>query len=355
MPLKILFVSGRELDYSRNFVILNSLKKLGSVTVVDLPGINNILVRSILLSALGILRLLVQRYDLVFVGFYGHILMLVFGLLNKTPILFDVFLSTYDTLVNDRKSARKNSITAHLAFFLDQYSCSKATRIIIDTENHKRYFMETFGVPDKKMDILFVGCDERLFFPREEVEKPIINVLFYGSFLPLHGIDVIVQAARLLSQNETIKIEIIGPYKKYPIFPALAKKLNLRNLEFHNPVPLAVLPGLISRSSICLGGHFGGGEKAKRVIPGKVFQFMAMAKPIIVGDNQANAELLTHKHDAWFCKMNDPVELAGAISFLAADPILRNKLGENAYQTFKKFASSEVIDKKIYQIVKKTL
>ena len=116
---------------------------------------------------------------------------------TRKPILFDAFLSVYDTLCFDRKRFAPSSPAGRLAFWLDRTSCSLGDLVLLDTEAHARYFCDTFGVPPAKVRRLFVGCDETVFFPRT-IQSPQPLVLFYGTFLPLHGIDIIIRAAKLV-------------------------------------------------------------------------------------------------------------------------------------------------------------
>jgi glycosyltransferase involved in cell wall biosynthesis len=96
-------------------------------------------------------------------------------------------------------------------------------------------------------------------------------------------------------------------------YTEIIKKLNLKNVEFVDYVPYQNLPGEINKSDICLGGHFSDIEKAKRVIPGKVFQFLACKKITILGDNPANREIFKESRLTKFVEMNDARALADKI------------------------------------------
>jgi glycosyltransferase involved in cell wall biosynthesis len=176
-------------------------------------------------------------------------------------------------------------------------------------------------------------------------------ILYYGSFLPLHGFDIVILAASLLRDNHNVKFKIIGdgPTKKKT--QDLARKMKLSNMEFAPSIPYNNLPVEISRATICLGGHFSNIEKAKRVIPGKTYQAIAMGKATIVGDNPANRELLTHGKDAWFCRMNDPNALAEAINILINDAHLRESIGSEARQTFLRRASWGILSQQLKGII----
>jgi glycosyltransferase involved in cell wall biosynthesis len=175
--------------------------------------------------------------------------------------------------------------------------------------------------------------------------------LYYGSYLPLHGIETVIEAARLLDHRSPVRFRIIGQGMRSQYIRQMAQDYQLTNVQFAPSVPLRDLPAEISRAALCLGGHFSAIPKASRVIAGKTFQCLAMGKATIVGDNPANAELLTHAESAWFCPMNDPQALAAAISQLMDDPALSARLGEAGRQVFLQKASVHVLSAQIRQMV----
>ena len=293
-------------------------------------------------------------YDLVYVGFLGHPLMILGRQLTRKPMLFDAFISVFDTLCLDRQLFRPNSVIGRLAFSLDRVSCALADVVILDTRAHARFFHRTFDVPSDKLRVLFVGCDEKLFYPRStdsRSEESAPLVLFYGSFLPLHGVDVIIRAAKLLEADSEIRFRLIGRGMEYDRIQRLTRELSLENATFLPPVPLSQLPEEIAQATVCLGGHFSSIGKARRVIAGKTYQCLAMGKPTIVGDNPANHELLTPDQDAYFCPMGDPEALASAVLALVQDRELRNRLGSNARQTFMERASTPVLSEQVREMI----
>lgn len=346
--MRILFTSGREPEYPRNAMIRAALTRHFDVISVTNSSRNFFL--RYLQVGWHLVKSAKADFDLMFVGFLGQPLMLLVHLLTPKPILFDAFLSVYDTLCFERRKFAPHSTVGKIAFWLDRASCARADRVLLDTKAQADFFQHTFGVPANKLQPLFVGCDENIFYPRpSRITTPL--VLYYGSYLPLQGIDVIVRAAKLLEERSNINFRIIGTGSEAPHIRALAREMDIRNITFLPPVPLEQLPEHIQEATVCLGGHFGSSTKSSRVIAGKTFQFIAMGKPTIVGDNAANHELLSQGYDAWFCRMNNPEALADAILRLNSDPELCTKIGGNAHKTFLEHASIQVLSSQLIQIV----
>jgi len=87
----------------------------------------------------------------------------------------------------------------------------------------------------------------------------------------------------------------------------------LGNIEFIDFMPYDKLPVEINKADLCLGGHFSNKDKAKRVIPGKTFQFISCNKPTIVADNPANRELFRETRHLSFIEPGSPEKLASKI------------------------------------------
>ncbi len=339
-PLRVLFTCGREPAYPRNRTLLQALE--GSFAT-----------RTVASAARGYPRRLASLYprylgqpwralDAAWVGFLGQPLVPAVRALTRAPLLFDAFISLYDTLCFDRKRFAPASLGGRLAYALDAWSCRLADAVILDTAAHARYFCQTFRLDPAKVKVLYAGCDETLFSPLPVREEPGL-VLYYGSFLPLHGIETILRAANLLRDQPAFRLRILGEGPQSAIARRLAQELRLENVEFAPSVPLESLPAEIARASLCLGGHFSAIPKAGRVIAAKSFQCLAMAKATVLGDNPANAELFRHAESAWFCPMDDPSALAGSIRLLLADSALRARLGAAGRQVVLERASQSVL------------
>ncbi|WP_340817892.1 glycosyltransferase family 4 protein [Methanolobus sp. WCC4] len=333
MKKKVLFICGARGDYTRNEVVVQSLKENYDVIEISSNGksymfrLPNVVIRYLLNF---------KKYDILFVGFYGQLLVPIVRLFSRKPIIFDAFISTYDTLCFDRKKFKPNSIIGRITYYIDKLSCSLADKIILDTNAHIDYFIDTFGLSKNKFQRIFVGANEEIFYPRQiENDSDKFIVFYYGTFLPLQGIEYLVRAAKLLENEDDIKFIVVGSGMETDKIIRLSNELQNKNIEFIDWIPYQELPLKIAEADVCLGGHFSNVDKAKRVIAGKTFQFIAMKKPVIVGDNPANWEIFEHGIDAFFVEMASAEALADAILVLKKDDELRTEMAINANNTFR--------------------
>lgn len=234
-------------------------------------------------------------HDAVVVGYMGHLDVLIlwpFARLRRVPVIWDAFLSLYDTAVADRRLVRPGNPLARLLFAWEWLACRAARRVVLDTAAHGRYFVETYRLPAERMAHVFVGAEPEAFPP---VDSPpprgnAKQVLFYGQFIPLHGIETIVRAAQQ-AHGEPIRWILIGHGQEDRRIRDLIGEAPA-DIEWIDWVDYGALREQIARADICLG-IFGATQKAARVIPNKVFQVLMAGRPLITRDSPAIRELLS--------------------------------------------------------------
>jgi glycosyltransferase involved in cell wall biosynthesis len=148
-------------------------------------------------------------------------------------------------------------------------------------------------VAPERVESVWVGAETAIFPPAAkglERERKTLEVLFYGQLIPLHGVQTIVLAARLL-RDLPIHFVLIGSGQEAPLVRRLLDEQPLANLEWHPWVEYERLSEAIERADVCLG-IFGRSEKAARVIPNKVFQVIAAGRPLVTRDSPAMRELV---------------------------------------------------------------
>src|SRR3989344_5364382 len=243
-----------------------------------------------------------RDYDLLYIGFFGHpIILTLFPFFIGKFIVFDVFISVYDTMVFDRTKVKKYSILAFIFYLIDYFSCRLANIILLDTNEHIKYFSKTFKIKESKLQKVFVGSNEDLFYKRKKTRKDKKFVIgFYGHFLPLQGVPKIVKVAKKLKDYNDIKFEIIGEGITFEESINEAKGLN--NIQFLGEKPYNQLPDYIKNWDLGLG-IFGDTNKSLRVIPNKIFDYLYMEIPFLTKKSDAiqelfgNIEVITVEND----------------------------------------------------------
>lgn len=318
-------------SYPRNAININGLKRL-DVEVVSchsqvssrwdkfqITGTGRLLI--ILRTLWAYLRLswsylLAPPHDVVLVGYMGQFDMLLAWLLtrlHRTPLVLDALLSLCGTVVEDRGLVAEGSFAAKLLRRIDRLACQLADRVVLDTYAHIEYFVQKLGLNPNKFVRVLVGADEDHFYPLPPREPDgRCRVLFFGHFIPLHGVETIVRAAHLLADRDEFVFELIGRGQTYDQARSLAEELGVRSILWNDPVPYDKLADHIGQADICLG-IFGTSDKASRVIPHKVFEALSCGKPVITAASPAIEEIQRLGAPIHTVPAGDPEALAQAI------------------------------------------
>jgi glycosyltransferase involved in cell wall biosynthesis len=287
-----------------------------------------------------------RAVDVIVVGACGHAYVPLASLLARLtgkPLVFDAFVSQYDSLVWDRKTVAPQSWKARYYFALDKVSGWLADRVLLDTVQHSDFYARTFGLSASKFRSIFIGADTQLFYPRpRQRESREFRAVFVGTFIPLQGVSTILEAAQRLASRPDIRFQLAGDGQTFPAAVAHAQRLGLRNVAFLGNVPAERVPALVADADVCLG-IFGETDKARRVIPNKVYEAMAMARPVITGESEAARALLTHRENAWLVPLADPDALAQAVLELQKDVALRERIAQAGHKAFLAAARPELL------------
>ena len=327
-----------------------------------------------------------KKIDIVIVGYIGQldVFWLKFLTLfrkNKPKIIFIPLVSLYDTAIVDRGLSGKKNIFAKFLFYLDKYSFKIADLIILDTNEHIDYICNLFNLNKNKFKRVWVGADEDVFYPTEfkqkfKQEKIVqehfssdkgencsspdnwgvggvkFTVLFFGKYIPLHGLEYIIKAAKLLENEKDIKFKMIGNGQLYDETIGLSKNLKMKNVDFIKWVEYNELVSEINKADVILG-VFGGTDKSLRVIPNKVFQAIACRKAVITGNSPAIKELFTDRRNILLCENRNAKSLKKATLKLRDDGELKDKIAGGGYGVFRRSLTCKRIGKEIKDLIQK--
>jgi glycosyltransferase involved in cell wall biosynthesis len=292
---KILFIATKNKDYLRIKQEITLLKKYAKNVDIIISLNKNYFIR--LIYVYWHIICYFKNYDIVFIGFAPQLLFpfIRWKFRNKT-IIIDFFISLYDTFVFDRKKFKNKTLFANFLFWLDKHTIKRSDYVVCDTIEHSKYFIEEFGAKEEKIYILYLNADSRYYYP-VKVEKPEFlknkfTVLYFGSVLPLQGLDIVIEAINQI-KDEKIFFLLIGPLSN-----KMRNQITNKNIKLIEWISQEELAKYISYSDLCLAGHFASSiKKAKRTIPGKAYIYEAMNKKMVLGDNLANKERYSYHND----------------------------------------------------------
>jgi glycosyltransferase involved in cell wall biosynthesis len=342
--VRVLYFGTYERDYPRNAQVISCLRRAG-VEVVERHATLWERRRHKWSLGLGAMarvavketRLLFGRkgaFDVMIVGYPGHFDMpAARRIAGRRPLVFNPLVSLWDTLVGDRERFTPRSRAAGVLRQIDRLAFRRADLVVADTEQNARYFAERFSLPRERTAVCLVGAEDDVFRPGWHPPGR-FEVLFVGKLIPLHGLETILDAARLLPD---VPFRVVGSGQ---LDPLLAHRP--ANVNWEPWVEYEQLPETIQVAG-CALGIFGTSDKAARVIPNKAFQALACGTPLVTADTPAARELLTDGENVLLVPPADATALAAAIRRLAGDPALARRLADAGRATYEARASEEVL------------
>ena len=363
----VLYIGEYYENYSRNYIFIEGLKQNQiNVHEINLNKMSKSKRIKVLLSNFKKLKSI--DFDvLIFFSIktspINFILARIFAYIRRIPFIYDIFISKHLTYYYDRKlSIIKKKIKFKpyywiYYYLLDFFECHFSSYIMLDTYSHIQFFHRKYNIPLKKFRRILVGARDDIFFPlnikKRNDNKFIVG--YWGTYIPLHGVECIIKAFEILKSESDIYLSLIGKGQTYAANKELAARLKLRNIEFIPKLffakkELNELPEYIAKFNVGLG-LFGTSQKTLLAIPNKVFEGMAMKIPMITCKSPAISELLTENENIILCERANPESLAKAILLIKNDENLRNEVKENAYSLYRKTSTTEKIGKSLTKIL----
>lgn len=204
-------------------------------------------------------------HQLVLVPYMGQFDVLVLWLvarLRGKPVVWDMFLSLYDTVAHDRALTSPRSLSARFLWLLEWLGCRAANLVLMDTAAHARHVAGLFGLRSGHVVAVPVGAEPEAF---RRLDPPLAHsgptrILFYGQMIPLHGISVVLDAA-LSPRGRLRHWTLIGTGQDRPLVEAALASAEVAHIDWREWVPYDQLGIEIGKADLCLG-IFGKGGKA---------------------------------------------------------------------------------------------
>jgi glycosyltransferase involved in cell wall biosynthesis len=278
---------------------------------------------------------------------------------NGIPLVFDPLISAYDKQVNERKKFAAESHQAQKLLAHERALFAKADIVIADTMGHAVYFSDELAVLKHRIHVIAVGAEEALFTQVPWVMKAAnaaLEVVFFGTFIELQGVDVIADAI-CKYQGAAIHWRLIG--QGAMLAECQSKLSNTAELKQQGSLvsfepwgAIHALPARLASADVILG-IFGSGEKTQRVIPNKVYQALALGKPVITSRTTAYPEALRARDDAgiYWVVAGDSQSLLSAINIAYEDRARLTMMAAAARQSYDTYFSNKVIDRQVAEVL----
>ncbi len=193
---------------------------------------------------------------------------------------------------------------------IDVAAMRRADVVVVDTEEHLALMpadLRSRGV------VVPVGATDPWFTtsPPDD-DDGTLRVVFFGLYTPLQGAPTV--GAAIARCGPEVSFTMIGHGQD--LAATIAAAGGRPGVEWREWVEPERLPALVADHDVCLG-IFGTGEKARRVVPNKVYQGAAAGCAVVTSETEPQQRMLGDA--AVFVPPGDSVALAATLERLATD------------------------------------
>ncbi len=266
-----------------------------------------------------------------FVAIAGYLL----SRLKRRPFIFEVRDLWPESIV--QLGQLKNRLLIRLLEYIEVFLYRKAERVVVVAESSVP-ILEKKGIPKEKIEIIKNGVDLRLFTPQPAPQhlKRQLNlegkfvVSYIGTMGLSHALDKVLETAKRLEQDfPRIHFLLIGEGAEKQHLIARQKELQLTNVTFLDQIAKEELPDYYALSDLVLVTL----RKLplfQCVIPSKIFEIMAMARPILISvDGEARRLVVEEARGGVFVEPENVAQMSEMIVHLYQHPEMLREMSRN--------------------------
>jgi glycosyltransferase involved in cell wall biosynthesis len=218
---------------------------------------------------------------------------------------------------------------------MEKWMYRSANHVVAVGNGYRDNIVSKAPVADR-ISVITNGVDAELFKPRDSsasfrqqlgVTRPFVCA-YVGTIGMAHGLEVVIEAAKRLKQlnRDDIQFLLVGDGARRAHLEQLAVVFGVEDLVlFAGRLDKSSMPDVLA-SSDCLLVHLKGSELFETVIPSKIFEAMAMQRPLIMGVRGESAEIVRLSQSGLFMEPDNAAELVQCVQQLADDQLLYQRL-----------------------------
>lgn len=255
------------------------------------------------------------------------------ALVRRSRVIFNISDLWPDSVVE--MQVMREGWAIRRARDVERWSYRHASYVCAVTEGIRDGLLQK-GVPKEKVLFLPNGVDAQRFAPVPSNEKLRQElglagkqvVLYAGTHSYANHLESVLHAADLLRANDTIHFLFVGAGSAKPELMERADQLKLPNVTFLEPVPEEKVSQLVS-IAICGMACLADKPIFHSARPAKALAIMSCAKPVLFATGEGGRHLIQEAGAGLVVSINRPSEIAQAVQYLAANPEVASRFGQN--------------------------
>lgn len=213
-----------------------------------------------------------------------------------------------------------------------------ADRIITVIDEAKAHYVNDCQIPSERITIA-MNTEDLEEFDNLKIDESLVEkykddfiLTYIGGFGPHRGIETAIKSMpKIIEEIPQAKLFLVGggPEGYEELLKMSCRGLKVENnIVFTGWVNFELVPSYIALSDVCLVPHNASGH-TNTTIPHKLFQFMAMKKPVVVTDCKPLKRIVDECNCGIVVPSRDYNEMAKAVIHLYKNKEFKERLGEN--------------------------
>ena len=253
-------------------------------------------------------------------------------------------------------SIRKNSLIIKILNKIARYIYKKSNLIVVVTNSFKEYLLK-INIDENKIIVIENGFNfDKTLVPNKtaqmiseeyNIDKNKFIVSYTGTIGISHGLEIIIQAAELL--NDVLFL-VIGEGAEKKSLKKIKEQKKIKNVLFIDSVnwqEIVNINQIVDANLI----HLRNLALFKTVIPSKIFESMALKKPILAGLIGESIEIVIKSNSGLKIIPENPNSLLENILHLRSNPEMLERMGDNGFNFVKKKYNRKVLAYQMIQAI----
>jgi len=239
---------------------------------------------------------------------------------RRVPFVFEV-RDLWPRSIVEVGAMKAGSLPVRLLERIERFLYRTSDHIVVVTESFVQE-IAAHGVDAAKMSIVTNGVDLDLFRPadraaaRNRLGLPHgFLVTYVGTHGMAHGLTTVLDAAKHLGRSN-VRFLLVGEGAEKELLKSRAAAEHLENVFFWDQRPRSEIVDILAASDVCLM-MLRNQPLFRTVIPSKMFEFMAAARPIVSTVDGESREILRRAGAGFFSPPEDASALAGLLAQLS--------------------------------------
>ena len=254
----------------------------------------------------------------------------------------------------------KTSLLVRVLEVLEKWMYRSANHIVTVGNGYRDNILSKVDVADR-ISVVTNGVDLDVFSPQEPSEtfrkehglEDRFVCSYVGTIGMAHGLGVVVRAAKMLKSlgREDFVFCLVGDGAHRERLETDVLESNLGEMiRFTGRLPKAEMP-MVLASSDCLLIHLKKTDLFATVIPSKIFEAMAMERPLIMGVQGESADIVKDSGAGIGMESDNEQQLVDAVLKLKDDDDLRDRLCVNGRKFVGQHFTSDSLAKKMLDVM----